>query len=147
MKKLYNLQTQTVRPWPRSDDNDIENLDPSYVALDVIETPAPTTSANEIAVRLPDVIDLDARTLVWAWEVQPVTVVVSMRALQFALAQSGLYAAVKAAACSTVEGEIWWTTSPTVRRDHPFVAQLAAALAQSDAQIDAIFATAQASNL
>lgn len=74
-------------------------------------------------------------------------VVVSMRALQFALAAAGLYAAVKAAACSTVEGEIWWTTSPTVARNHAFVAQLATALGQSDTQIDAIFATAQASAL
>lgn len=52
-----------------------------------------------------------------------------------------------AAACSTVKGEIWWTTSPTVARNHAFVAQLATALGQSDAQIDAIFATAQASAL
>lgn len=78
---------------------------------------------------------------------EPPPVTVSMRALQFALASAGLYAAVKAAACATVEGEIWWTTSPTVRREHPFVAQLAAALGQSAEQIDVIFATAQASNL
>lgn len=147
MKKLYHLETKTLRPWPRADDSPIENLDPSYVALEVIETPAPETGDNQMAVRLPDVVDVEAGTLTWAWEVQPVPVVVTMRALQFALASAGLYAAVKAAACSTVEGEIWWTTSPTVARDHPFVAELATALGQSDAQIDAIFATAQASAL
>ncbi len=81
-----------------------------------------------------------------AWEAsQAVMPPVTMRALQFALAQAGLYAAVKAAATSTEAGEIWWTTSLTVRRDHPFVAQLA--LGQTDEQIDAIFAAAQASNL
>ena len=147
MKKLYDIQTEIVRDWPRADDAPIENLDPSYVALEVIETPAPSTAANQVAVRLPDVVDVEAGTLTWAWDVQALPVVVTMRALQFALAAAELYGAVKAAACSTVEGEIWWTTSPTVARNHPFVAQLAAALGQSDAQIDAIFATAQASAL
>lgn len=147
MKVLYDIKTQSVRPWPRADNAPVENLDPSYVALQVIETPQPATTTNQLASRLQDVIDLDALTLTWAWQVLDVPVVVSMRALQFALASAGLYAAVKAAACASDEGEIWWTTSLTVRRDHPFVAQLAAALGQSDAQIDAIFATAQASAL
>lgn len=147
MKVLYDIQTQSVKPWPRADNAPIENLDPSYVQLEVIETPQPATTTNQLASRLPDVIDLDALTLTWAWQVLDVPVVVSMRALQFALASAGLYAAVKTAACTTVEGEIWWTTSPTVRRDHPFVAQLATALGQTDEQIDAIFATAQTSTL
>lgn len=146
MKALYDLQNLEIKPWPRADDNPVENLDPLYVALDIIETP-PTAAANQIAVRLPSIVDIEARTLTWAWELQTLPIVVSMRALQFALAEAGLYAAVKAAATSTDAGEIWWTTSPTVNRDHPFVAQLAAALGQTDGQIDAIFAAAQASNL
>lgn len=67
--------------------------------------------------------------------------VVSFRSLAFSLEASGLYSAVKAAALSTTEGEIWWETakSSTVARDHPFVAQLQSVLGKTDAEIDAIF--------
>jgi len=83
-----------------------------------------------------------------AWESMPVApVVVSFRSLAFALLQAGLYEQVKAAALSTTEGEIWWSTaqSTTVHRDHPFVIALAAAIGQTPEQIDAIFASALAS--
>lgn len=80
-----------------------------------------------------------------AWDLKPAPpVVVSFRALAFALLQSGLYEQVKTAALSTVEGEIWWNTaqSTTVQRDHPFVIALATAIGQTPEQIDAIFASA-----
>lgn len=81
-----------------------------------------------------------------AWDSKPAPpVVVSFRALAFALLQAGLYEQVKTAALATAEGEIWWHTaqSTTVQRDHPFVIALATAVGQTPAQIDAIFATAQ----
>jgi len=72
-------------------------------------------------------------------------IIVSFRALAFALEAAGLYSSVKAAALATTEGEIWWETakSSTVARDHPFVAQLQSVLGKTDAEIDAIFDAAK----
>jgi len=72
-------------------------------------------------------------------------IIVSFRALAFALEAAGLYSTVKAAALATTEGEIWWETakSSTVARDHPFVAQLQSVLGKTDAEIDAIFDAAK----
>lgn len=83
-----------------------------------------------------------------AWDSKPADpVIVSFRALAFFLLQAELYEQVKTAALSTIEGEIWWSTaqSTTVHRDHPFVIALAAAIGQTPEQIDAIFASALAS--
>jgi hypothetical protein len=83
-----------------------------------------------------------------AWDSKPADpVIVSFRALAFSLLQAELYEQVKTAALSTIEGEIWWSTaqSTTVHRDHPFVIALAAAIGQTPEQIDAIFASALAS--
>lgn len=80
-----------------------------------------------------------------AWDSKPAPpVIVSFRSLAFALLQAGLYEQVKIAALATTEGEIWWNTaqSTTVQRDHPFVIALAAAIGQTQEQIDAIFASA-----
>lgn len=83
-----------------------------------------------------------------AWKSRPSDpVIVSFRALAFALLQAGLYEQVKTAALATPEGEIWWNTaqSTTVQRDHPFVIALATAIGQTPEQIDAIFVSALAS--
>jgi hypothetical protein len=83
-----------------------------------------------------------------AWDSRPAApVVVSFRSLAFALLQAGLYEQVKTAALATPEGEIWWNTaqSTTVHRDHPFVIALGAAIGQTPEQLDAIFASALAS--
>jgi hypothetical protein len=104
----------------------------------------------------------DISTLIWngpgekptlqelqgAWDNRPPPpVIVSFRSLAFALLQAGLYQQVKAAALATPEGEIWWSTaqSTTVHRDHPFVIALGAAIGQTPEQLDAIFASALAS--
>jgi hypothetical protein len=83
-----------------------------------------------------------------AWDSKPAEpVVVSFRSLAFTLLQAGLYQQVKSAALATPEGEIWWNTaqSTTVHRDHPFVIALGAAIGQTPEQLDAIFASALAS--
>ena len=80
-----------------------------------------------------------------AWDNRPTPpVIVTFRSLAFALLEAGLYEQVKAAALSSPQGEIWWSTaqSTTVQRDHPFVAALATAVGQTPEQIDAIFAAA-----
>jgi hypothetical protein len=84
-----------------------------------------------------------------AWENRPPPpVVVTMTALRLTLIEMELEddvltiinaipdAKQKAAALA------WWQTAQTVRRNHPLVAQLSAALGKTDVEIDAIFAAA-----
>jgi hypothetical protein len=150
MKRLYNTVTQTFLPsYPRDDNGEIVGLDPVLQVYEVIEVAQPNITGNQYLTRI-EVPDHDGKTLTLGWQVnetptQPV--VVSFRSLAFALLQAGLYEQVKTAALATTEGEIWWSTaqSTTVHRDHPFVLTLATAVGQTSAQIDAIFASALAS--
>jgi hypothetical protein len=147
MKKLYNILTQQfLASYPRADDEPIVGLDPSLEIYEVIETAPPEITANQYLTRT-ETADHNAKTLTVGWQIneQPTPpVIVTFRALAFALLEAGLYEQVKAAALSTPQGEIWWSTaqSTTVQRDHPFVAALATAVGQTPEQIDAIFAAA-----
>jgi hypothetical protein len=147
MKRLYNTVTQTFLPsYPRDDDAEIVGLDSTLQIYQVTEVAQPDIATNQHLTRT-EVADHEAKTLTLGWQInetprQPV--VVSFRALAFALLDAGLYQQVKSAALATPEGEIWWHTaqSTTVQRDHPFVIALATAIGQTPEQIDAIFATA-----
>ena len=150
MKRLYNTVTQTFLPsYPRDDDAEIVDLDSVLQVYEVIEVQQPEITSNQYLTRT-EVPDHEAKTLRLGWQVnenptQPV--VVSFRSLAFALLEAGLYQQVKSAALVTPEGEIWWSTaqSTTVHRDHPFVIALGAAIGQTPEQLDAIFASALAS--
>lgn len=151
MKILYDTTTQTFLPsYPRDDDATPEGLDPSLQVYQVIELPQPDITSAQYLTRT-EVPDHESKTLTRGWQVHDVPVqpvVVTFRALAFALLQAGLYEQVEAAALATVEGRIWWQTaqSTTVQRNHPFVIALAQAIGQTTEQIDAIFATAAASS-
>jgi hypothetical protein len=69
MKTLYDTIENHVKDYPRADDEAVVGLDPRYLILDVIETPPPELAENETAVRVADVIDLDALTLTRAWRI------------------------------------------------------------------------------
>jgi hypothetical protein len=148
MKRLYNTVTQTFLPsYPRDDDAEIVGLDSTLQVYQVVKIPQPDIATNQYLTRT-EVADHEANTLTLGWQVNetpPQPVVVSFRALAFALLEAGLYEQVKAAALATPQGEIWWNTaqSTTVQRDHPFVIALATAIGQTPEQIDALFATAQ----
>jgi len=45
MKVLYNTESQAVSAYPRSDDEPVVGLDPIYLVLVKIETPAPSPTA------------------------------------------------------------------------------------------------------
>jgi hypothetical protein len=150
MKRLYNTLTQKFLPtYPRADDEPIVGLDPSLEIYEVIETAQPEITGNQYLTRT-ETADHTAKTLTLGWQINerpvepPPPVIVTFRALAFALLEAGLYEQVKAAALSTPQGEIWWSTaqSTTVQRDHPFVVALATAVGQTPEQIDAIFAAA-----
>jgi len=148
MKRLYNTITQIFLPsYPRDDDAEIVGLDSTLQIYQVTEVAQPDIATNQYLTRT-EVADHEAKTLTLGWQINetpPQPLVVSFRALAFALLEAGLYPQVKTAALATPEGEIWWNTaqSTTVQRDHPFVIALANAIGQTPEQIDAIFATAQ----
>ena len=147
MKILYDTTTETLAPYPRGDDDPVVGLDPRYLVLELSTAEPPQHNEQTHMLQPTETIDLDTLQCVRGWAVveRPVEpVIVTFRALAFVLNQAGLYQQVKAAAMSSIEGEIWWNTaqSTTVQRDHPFVAALGQAIGQTSEQLDAIFAAA-----
>lgn len=149
MKILYDTDIERLVPYPRSDDEPVVGLDPCYLVLELIEQEKPESIPAGYYLSRTEAIDLDALQVTRGWELvahEPMPVVVSFRALAFALRAAGLYAQVKTAALSTEEGEIWWNTaqSTTVQRDHAFVSTLGQAIGLTSEYLDALFAAAAA---
>jgi hypothetical protein len=151
MKILYDTESQSLKRYPRSDDEPVVGLDPRYLVLDLVQDEQPDHDPATHYLRRTESIDLDALHVVRGWEIvaqESMPVVVSMTALRLTLIEMELEDDVltiinampdvkqKAAALA------WWQTAQTVRRNHALVAQLAAALGKTDAEIDAIFAAA-----
>lgn len=73
---------------------------------------------------------------------------VSMTSIRLTLIDAGLYQQVTAAingapdATERLKTQTWWSTAKTVRRDHPLVEAIGAAVGQTPAQIDALFLAA-----
>lgn len=85
-----------------------------------------------------------------AWpNAQRSLVVVSMVALRLTLIEADLEPQILAAIAGIPDAKqkaaatAWWQTAQTVRRMHPLVIQLATAIGKTDAEIDAIFASAK----
>lgn len=85
-----------------------------------------------------------------AWpDAQRSLVVVSMVALRLTLIEADLESQILAAIAGIQDAKqkaaatAWWQTAQTVRRMHPLVIQLATAIGKTDAEIDAIFASAK----
>ena len=151
MKILYDTQTQSLTRYPRSDDEPVVGLDPCYVVLDLTQQEKPQHDPATHYLRRTEAIDLDALQVTRGWELvahEPMPVVVSMTALRLTLIEMELEDDVLAIINAMPDAKqkaaalAWWQTAQTVRRNHALVAQLAAALGKTDAEIDAIFAAA-----
>jgi predicted component of type VI protein secretion system len=151
MKILYNTQTAQLVSYNRSDDEPPVGLEPHYIVLDLVQGEQPDHNPATHSLRRTETIDTDNLQCLRGWELvahEPMPVIVSMTALRLTLIEMELeddvlsiinampHAKQKAAALA------WWQTAQAVRRNHPLVAQLAAALGKTDAEIDAIFAAA-----
>lgn len=81
---------------------------------------------------------------------EPRPVVVTMTSLRLALIDAGLYQTITSAingiadATEKLKAQTWWATAQTVRKAHPLVAFIASLAGLTTAQVDAIFAAAQA---
>jgi hypothetical protein len=153
MKILYNTISESLGRYPRSDDEPVVGLDPRYLVLDVLKTEQPQHDPTTHYLRRTEAIDLDNLQVTRGWELvahESLPVVVTMTSLRLALIDAGLYQTITAAingiadATEKLKAQTWWATGQTVRRVHPLVAGIAALAGQTDAQVDAIFAAAQA---
>jgi hypothetical protein len=151
MKILYDTQTQSLKTYPRSDDQPVVGLDPRYLVLDLSQQEKPEHNPATHYLRRTEAIDLDSLQVPRGWELvahDPLPVVVSMTALRLTLIEMELEDDVLATINAMPDAKqkaaalAWWQTAQTVRRNHALVAQLAAALGKTDAEIDAIFAAA-----
>jgi hypothetical protein len=151
MKILYDTETQSLKRYPRGDEDPVVGLDARYLVLELIEQEKPQHDPATHHLRRAEAIDIDTLQVVRGWELvahEMPPVIVSMTALRLTLIEMELEndvltiinampdAKQKAAALA------WWQTAQTVRRNHLLVAQLAAALGKTDAEIDAIFTAA-----
>jgi hypothetical protein len=151
MKLLYNTQTSQLVSYNRSDDEPPVGLEPHYIVLDLVQDEQPDHDPATHYLRRTESIDLDALQCLRGWELvahEPMPVVVTMTALRLTLIEMELEDDVLAIINAMPDAKqkaaalAWWQTAQTVRRNHPLVAQLAATLGKTDAEIDAIFAAA-----
>jgi len=151
MKILYDTYTETLQPYPRSDNEPVVGLDPLYLVLELIEQEKPSHDPATHYLNQTEAIDLDALQVIHGWQLvahEPMPVIVSMTALRLTLIEMELEDDVLAIISAMTDAKqkaaalAWWQTAQTVRRNHPLVAQLATALGKTDAEIDAIFAAA-----
>jgi hypothetical protein len=151
MKILHDTETQSLKKYPRNDGEPVVGLDPRYVVLELIQQEKPDHDPSTHYLRRTEAIDLNASQVNRGWELvahEPLPVVVSMTALRLTLIEMELEDDVLAIINAMPDAKqkatalAWWQTAQTVRRNHALVAQLAAALGKTDAEIDAIFAAA-----
>lgn len=67
---LYDQETRRVLPYPRRDSKEVEQLDPRYVVLEVVEDPAPELKDGCMALQ-SETLDLTEKKLKRGWVVQP----------------------------------------------------------------------------
>jgi hypothetical protein len=153
MKILYDTETHSLKPYPRVDNEPVVGLDARYQVLELIEQEKPDHDPATHYLRRTEAIDLDALQCLRGWEIvahEPPPVIVTMTSLRLALIDAGLYQTITSAingiedATEKLKAQTWWSTAQTVRRVHPLVAGIAALAGKTDAQVDAIFAAAQA---
>jgi hypothetical protein len=154
MKILRNKQTGEFLSWPRDDQSDVVGLDTSTLDVHTLtQAEKPTFDPSTHYLRKTEAINETAKTVVRGWELvahEPMPVVVTMTSLRLALIDAGLYQTITAAingiadATEKLKAQTWWATAQTVRRVHPLVAGIASLAGRTDAQVDAIFAAAQA---
>jgi hypothetical protein len=155
MKLLYNTLTERLQPYPRADDEDVVGLSPEYLTMQVVNAAQPTFDAGTEMLVPAQTIDTTTKTVTNGWTIAPkpepvsLPVSVTMRSLRLALIAQNLYQATVAAingipdAAEKLKAQVWWSTSPIVLRDNPYVISIGSAVGKSPQDIDEIFTTAK----
>jgi hypothetical protein len=68
MKLLYDLTSDLLVPYPRTDNEPVVGLDPAYLEMDLIQAEQPTYNPTTHRLEPTETIDLDARTVTRGWE-------------------------------------------------------------------------------
>jgi hypothetical protein len=68
MKLLYNQATATLSPYPRTDNEPVVGLDPTYLELDLIQVDQPKYDPITHRLEPTEAIDTNARTVTRGWE-------------------------------------------------------------------------------
>ena len=149
MNILYHTATQTLRPWPRSDDEPVIGLSAEYEVFTLTQEQPPEFDASKQSLAGTQVIDTNAKTVTRGWEIVDVSMTVTLRSLQLRMTQQQRQQ-LAAGIASMPEGKqkaealIYFQRTTTVSRSHPMLAVFATFLSLDSAGIDALFAAAQA---
>jgi len=148
-KILFNTQTQSFQPYPRDDDEEVIGLDPIYLVYTVNQDAPPSYDPALQHLQQTESVDHTARTVQRGWALVDNVISVSMTSMRQALTDAGFRQAVIDAIAAIPDetqrlyAQDWWATSPVVEKEHPLVIALAAALGQTQEQVDAVFAAAK----
>lgn len=152
MKILWHTMEQKLVKYPRDDDAEVVGLDAVYEVYDLINEDKPSFDAETQYLSPSQAIDHGSKTVTRGWSIETIEtppIVVSMVALRLTLIEADLEPQILAAIAGIPDAKqkaaatAWWQTAQTVRRMHPLVIQLATAIGKTDAEIDAIFASAK----
>jgi hypothetical protein len=151
-KILFHTPTGTTKPYPRSDNEPVVGLAAEYEVFDLIEPARPTfdPTTHEIR-RLPEEIDTQAKMVTRGWEIAAMEsepVVVTMRSFREACGLdlvteiltfiSGIQEAKE-----RFKAQNDFEFAPTVARNNPRVAYIAAQLGKTETETDEVFAAAK----
>jgi len=152
MKILFHTSTGTTRPYPRSDNEPVVGLSAEYETFDLIEQAQPTYDADTHYVRrLPEAIDTQAKTVIRGWEIvamESEPVVVTMRSFREACGLD-LVTEILTFISGIQDAKERFKTqndfefAPTVARNNPRVAYIAAQLGKTETETDEVFAAAK----
>lgn len=70
MKLLFHTPTQTLKPYPRADDEPVVGLSAEYEVFDVIQEPQPSFDATTHTCMATEAIDAQSKTVTRGWTVQ-----------------------------------------------------------------------------
>ncbi len=154
MKILYHTPTQTLRAYPRQDDEPVVGLDSAFEVFALIQQPPPAHDPATHYLRATEQIDTVNRRVTRGWEVleqapakAPVITVPSPAFFQ-AIGRD-LEIALKAKIHETADLNqrhflLKYLDYPYFQSDHPMVAQFGAMLGKTPEQIQGWFTAAEA---
>ena len=69
MKILFHIPTETLKPYPREDDEPVVGLDPEYDVFDLVQEPEPEFDAATHWIQGTETIDVLAKTVTRGWQI------------------------------------------------------------------------------
>lgn len=151
MKILFHLPTQTLRAYPRQDDEPVVGLSADFEIFEVVQEDEPEYNSVTHHLEPTETINTETKTVLRGWAVvanSVVPITVTRAALKMALGQAvcsevDAWIAAISDATAQFQARTWWTEAPSVRQNHPVVEQFRIALGRSTAEVDAWFQTAK----